>query len=67
MKASTQLLSMQGRCVLITGAAAGIGKAMALRFADAGAELLILPVMFRERRSQLMGVSSLHDISKAHS
>jgi NAD(P)-dependent dehydrogenase (short-subunit alcohol dehydrogenase family) len=44
MKTSTQLLSMKDRCVLITGAAAGIGKAMTLRFADAGADLVLLDI-----------------------
>ncbi|HEU4783399.1 MAG TPA: SDR family NAD(P)-dependent oxidoreductase [Ktedonobacterales bacterium] len=39
MQTLTQLLSLQGRRVLITGAAAGIGHAMALRFAEAGADL----------------------------
>lgn len=39
MQTSAQLLSMHGRRVLITGAAAGIGRAMALRFAEAGAHL----------------------------
>ena len=37
-----QLVSMKGRRVLITGAASGIGKAMAIRFADAGADLVLL-------------------------
>ncbi len=44
MNTTTQLLSMKNRCVLITGAAAGIGKAMALRFADAGANLVLLDI-----------------------
>ena len=44
MDTSAQLLSMKGRRVLITGAAAGIGKAMALRFAEAGADLLLLDI-----------------------
>ena len=39
MKTLTELLSLKGRRVLITGAAAGIGRAMALRFAEAGADL----------------------------
>jgi hypothetical protein len=42
MRTSAQLLSMKGRRVLVTGAATGIGRAMALRFAEAGAELLLL-------------------------
>ena len=33
---------LQGRRALITGAAAGIGRAIALRFADAGAEVVVL-------------------------
>ena len=44
MRPSAQLLSMTGRHVLITGAASGIGKAMALRFADAGATLTLLDI-----------------------
>ncbi len=44
MRSSVQLLSMTGRHVLITGAASGIGKAMALRFADAGATLTLLDI-----------------------
>lgn len=42
MQPTAQLLSMKGRCVLVTGAASGIGKAIALRFAEAGASLLLL-------------------------
>ncbi len=37
-----ELLSLQGRRALITGAAAGIGQATALRLAEAGADLLLL-------------------------
>lgn len=44
MQPSAQLLSMRGRQVLITGAAAGIGQAMALRFAEAGAALVLLDI-----------------------
>ena len=44
MHTSAQLLSLKGQRVLVTGAASGIGRAMALRFADAGAELLLLDI-----------------------
>lgn len=41
---STELLSMKGRHVLITGASAGIGQAIANRFADAGASLTLVDI-----------------------
>ncbi len=42
MRMSKDLISLASRRVLITGAASGIGKAIALRFADAGADLILL-------------------------
>ena len=42
MNAAEQLISMRARRVLITGAAAGIGRAMAERFAGAGAALVLV-------------------------
>ena len=44
METSAHMLSMKGRRVLITGAAAGIGRAMALRFAEAGADLDLVDI-----------------------
>jgi len=38
-KSINELISLKGHRALITGAAAGIGRAIALRFAEAGAEL----------------------------
>ncbi len=39
LKSLVELISLKGEKVLITGCAAGIGRAMALRFAEAGATL----------------------------
>jgi len=34
----SELISLEGKRALITGSAAGIGRAMAYRFAEAGAD-----------------------------
>jgi NAD(P)-dependent dehydrogenase (short-subunit alcohol dehydrogenase family) len=39
-----ELVSLKGRRALITGSAAGIGKAMAERFAEAGADLILVDI-----------------------
>lgn len=44
MRMTKDLVSLAGRRILITGAASGIGKAIALRFADAGADLILLDI-----------------------
>ncbi|AXG82021.1 SDR family NAD(P)-dependent oxidoreductase [Streptomyces paludis] len=38
----SELISLRGRCAVITGGAQGLGKAIAARFAEAGADLLLL-------------------------
>lgn len=44
MKSSAELISLAGRSVMVTGAGSGIGYAMAMRFADAGADLLLIDI-----------------------
>jgi NAD(P)-dependent dehydrogenase (short-subunit alcohol dehydrogenase family) len=39
-----ELVSLKGRRALITGSAAGIGRAMAMRFAEAGADLVLVDI-----------------------
>jgi NAD(P)-dependent dehydrogenase (short-subunit alcohol dehydrogenase family) len=51
-----ELVSLKGRRALITGSAAGIGRAMAERFAEAGADLVLVDIdeeKLREATSEL--------------
>lgn len=43
-KPISELISLKGKCTLITGSAAGIGRAMACRFAEAGSNLELVDV-----------------------
>lgn len=42
---------LQGRTALITGAAAGIGRAIAIRFAEEGADLVLIDIAAEELRA----------------
>jgi NAD(P)-dependent dehydrogenase (short-subunit alcohol dehydrogenase family) len=67
-----QLVSLKGKHALITGAAAGIGKAIAWRYAEAGAtlELVDVDVATLQRTAEELacfGVEiHIHDVDLAH-
>jgi NAD(P)-dependent dehydrogenase (short-subunit alcohol dehydrogenase family) len=68
----SELISLKGKKVLVTGSAAGIGKAMAYRFAEAGAALELADMnreglrIVKKELSQLAPEVNIHkvDISK---
>lgn len=68
----SDLISLKGKKALITGSAAGIGKAMAVRFAEAGAELELIDTnreglrTLKKELSQLTPSINIHkvDLSK---
>ncbi len=66
MKPVQQLVSMVERCVLITGAASGIGQAMALRFAEAGADLVLVDLNAENLSRTVAKVSSYSDKVTTH-
>jgi NAD(P)-dependent dehydrogenase (short-subunit alcohol dehydrogenase family) len=57
LKPLSELISLKGKKALITGSALGIGKAMAYRFAEAGADLELVDMNERGLRTVAKGLS----------
>jgi len=67
LKPLSELISLQGKRALITGSAVGIGRAMAYRFAEAGADLELVDMNKRGLglvRNELSRLGSKIDIYK---
>lgn len=72
LKPLSELISLKGKRALITGAAMGIGRAMAYRFAEAGADLELVDIneeglrVAKKELSQLNSKINIHkvDLSK---
>jgi len=72
LKPLSELVSLEGKKALVTGAAAGIGKAMAYRFAEAGADLELIDMnkkglgILKKELSQFRPKMNIHrvDLSK---
>jgi len=60
LKPLPELISLDGKNALITGAAAGIGKAMAYRFAEAGADLMLVDIAEEKLESTKNELSKLN-------
>ena len=55
-----ELISLKGKAAVITGAASGIGKAMAFRFAEAGADLHLLDINMEGLEKVRSELSNFH-------
>jgi len=65
LKPLSELISLEGKRALITGSAVGIGRAMAYRFAEAGADLELVDMNKKglglgEKRAFAVGVGNRH-------
>jgi len=60
LKPLAKLMSLRGKTALITGAASGIGKAMAYRFAEAGADLELVDINEEKLKTAYYELSKLN-------
>ncbi len=65
-KSVHELISLQGKTALITGSAVGIGRAMATRFAEAGADLHLVDVNESGLRTTKIGLSEFGRKVESH-
>lgn len=68
LKNISALISLRGKRALITGAAAGIGHAIAIRFAEAGAELQLVDVNLaglNKLKKEMKGLETRIDVFHA--
>jgi short-subunit dehydrogenase len=66
LKTLTELISLRGKTALITGSASGIGKAIAYRFAEAGADLELVDVNEKQLKNAQDELAKLNVKVGAH-
>jgi short-subunit dehydrogenase len=66
LKTLAELISLRGKTALITGSASGIGKAMACRFAEAGADLELVDVNEKQLKNAQDELAKLNVKVDAH-
>ena len=57
-----ELISLKGKCSLITGAAAGIGKVTVLRFAEAGSDLELVDINLEGLKNVANDIKDRYDV-----
>ena len=60
LKPLKELISPRGKRTLITGVAAGIGRAMAIRFAEAGSDLQLVDIDGKKLTNFMKELSDLN-------